>query len=35
MAGRSVHRADLMRYSVRVDLARGGPRNARPLVRQD
>lgn len=35
MAGRSVHRADLMRYSVRVDLAPGRPRNAGSLVRQD
>jgi GntR family transcriptional regulator len=35
MAGRSVHRADLMRYSVRVDLARTGPKNAGALVRQD
>jgi hypothetical protein len=23
MAGRSIHRADLMRYSLRVDLSRG------------
>ena len=34
MAGRSVHRADLMRYSVRVDLARGAQK-AGAVVRQD